>query len=79
MSSDLSCVGLAAASRELAELVSAVLPHAVLTGHGGGVDVLRWQDPSGARLVLGVRDRQLLDLLPSFAGAPAPGWPGWRR
>jgi hypothetical protein len=35
-----------------------------------GVTVLRWQDPSGARLVLAVRDRTVLDLLPSFAGEP---------
>jgi hypothetical protein len=69
VSSNLSCVGLAmATSRELGELVSAVLPHAVLLGHGGGVDVLRWQDSSGARLVLGIKDGQLADLLPSFAG-----------
>jgi hypothetical protein len=71
VSSNLSCVGLAmATSRELGELVSAVLPHAVLLGHSGGVDVLRWQDSSGARLLLGVKDRRLADLLPSFAGTP---------
>lgn len=71
VSSHLSCVGLAmATSRELGELVAAVLPHAVMLGHAGGVEVLRWQDSSGARLVLGVKDRQLADLLPSFAGTP---------
>jgi hypothetical protein len=30
--------------------------------------VLRWEDPSGARLILGVTDTDVPDLLPSFAG-----------
>lgn len=30
----------------------------------------RWEDPSGSRLVLGIQDGQLVDLLPSFASHP---------
>lgn len=71
MSSNLGCIGLAVADHdELARLAAAVLPDAVFIGRGGRVDVLRWEDPSGARLILGLREQEIIDLLPSFAGRP---------
>ena len=40
-----------------------------MTTRTGGIDVVRWQDPSGARLVIGLtRDGAVADLLPSFDG-----------
>ena len=68
MASNLACVGLSVATEtELNELVRAVRPTAVGIGHVAGVEVLRWEDPSGARLVLGLQDGQITSLLPSFA------------
>ncbi len=32
--------------------------------------MVRWQDPSGARLVLAMRGNEVLDVLPSYAGTP---------
>jgi hypothetical protein len=71
VSSNLSCVGLeVTTTEELGALVSAVLPHAVPLGRRGEVEVMRWQDASGARLVLELSNGKLTDLLPSFAGTP---------
>jgi hypothetical protein len=71
VASNLECVGLGVADRsDLRRLVSSALADARELGAVGGVSVLRWEDPSGARLVLAVRDREVLDLLPSFAGEP---------
>lgn len=70
MASNLACVGLAAACQaELSALVDAVLPSAVRLGQGAGVELLRWEDPSGARLVFVVDDGQVVSFLPSFASA----------
>lgn len=69
MTSNLDCVGLGVDGREGFEgLVAAALPTAVPIGAAGPVQVLRWQDPSGARLVIGLRDNQIISVLPSFAG-----------
>ncbi len=54
----------------LQQLVNTALTSAQRLGERDGITVLRWQDLSGARLVMGVRDGKLLDLLPSFAGTP---------
>lgn len=71
VASNLSCVGLAVDnSAELDELLDQLHPDLVPLGEAGGVEVLRWEDPSGARLILGVADGTLVDLLPSFAGRP---------
>jgi hypothetical protein len=71
MASNLSCVGLGVRDAdELSSLVDRVLPRAVELGRVGGLRVLRWEDPSGARLVLGVTGTDVPDLLPSFAGVP---------
>jgi hypothetical protein len=71
MASNLACVGLAVANQgELAAVVRSVLPHAVAFGEVDGLRVVRWEDRSGARLVLGLAGGEVRDLLPSFA-APA--------
>jgi hypothetical protein len=69
MASNLECVGLPVVDGAgLADLVKRVLPRARSIGRSGEVDVLRWEDPSGARLVLGIERGELVDLLPSFRG-----------
>jgi len=71
VASNLECVGLAVADHAgLARLVDQALGHAQPLGAAHGVTVLRWRDPSGASLVIAVRGREVVDLLPSFAGAP---------
>lgn len=68
MSSNLSCVGLACAdSAELGQLVQLAAGTARSVGHYNGVDVRRWQDPSGAGLILGWQGPTLVDLLPTYA------------
>jgi len=52
------------------ELVLTALRHAECLGEVDGVAVWRWQDPSGVRLVIALRDDEILDLLPSYAGTP---------
>jgi len=34
------------------------------------MELLRWEDPSGARMVLGISNGQVVDFLPSFAAPP---------
>lgn len=71
MAANLACVGLGVASQdELAALVDSILATAVPLGRAGDTDVLRWQDDSGARLVVTFRNDELEQLLPSFAGTP---------
>ncbi|MEU2610282.1 hypothetical protein ABZ570_01640 [Micromonospora sp. NPDC007271] len=71
MTSNLACVGLGVADRAgMRQLVSLALASAERLGEADGIAVLRWQDPSGARLVLGVRGDEVVDLLPSYAGTP---------
>src|SRR5262249_56974330 len=70
VSSDLACVGRAVAdSRELAHLVEQASATAQAVGTFDGVRVTRWQDPSGAALVLGWRAGEVADLLPTYASA----------
>ena len=67
MSPTLACVGLPVTDeRQLSALLDRILPEAQLLGPTGPNRVLRWEDPSGARLVLEVADEGLVDLLPSF-------------
>lgn len=69
VASNLECVGLGVGDRSgLQRLVNGALADARQVGVAAGVSVLRWEDPSGACLVLAVRDREVLDLLPSYAG-----------
>jgi hypothetical protein len=71
MASNLDCVGLGVTNREdLERLVNGALAEAELLAEVDGAMVLRWQDPSGARMVINVRDRDVLDLVPSYAGHP---------
>src|SRR5688572_12872699 len=68
MASNLACVGLAVSTRdELEVLVAAIRPAAVRFGRIGGIEWLRWDDPSGARLVIGLENGVLVDFLPCFA------------
>lgn len=70
VTSNLDCVGLGVkGADDLTRLVSRALPGSVSLGVVHGLDVRRWQDPSGSRLVLGVQDGKVADLLPSYAGA----------
>lgn len=72
MASNLACVGLAVASEdEIQSLVTQLLPLATPVGRAGRVEVVRWQDVSGARLVLGLEAGVVVDLLPSFAASPS--------
>jgi hypothetical protein len=73
-SSPAACIGLDVNDEtELDTLISSVLPRASLLGEVDGLRVVRWEDQSGARLVLGLADGELKDLLLSFA-APAETW-----
>ncbi len=71
MSSNLACVGwFVAHQAELGQLVDQALrlPSARQLGERDGVAVWRADDPSGARVVVGVRAGQIIDFLPTFAG-----------
>jgi hypothetical protein len=69
MASNLACVGLGLSrASDLGRLLESVLPRSSSLGSPGGVDVRRWEDPSGARLVFRIREGKLVDLLPSCAG-----------
>jgi hypothetical protein len=69
--SNLACLGLGVADNaELERLLSVAVPAARPLGEVDGIWVVRWEDPSGARLVMSVQGEQVLDLLPSFAGTP---------
>ncbi len=68
MASNLACVGLGVADvRDLSNLVRQASAAARPAGRFDGVEVTRWQDPSGAALVLGWRDGDVADLLPTYA------------
>src|SRR6476660_4205681 len=71
MSSDLACVGLATESEtEFDDLVRIVGPAASPVWRSGRVEVRRWQDPGGARLVFRMRNGVAESFVPSFAGTP---------
>jgi hypothetical protein len=71
VASNLSCIGFAAdGAAPIEDLLRTVLPASEPVGRQDGVDVFRWEDASGARLVISLRDGEVLDLLPSFAGRP---------
>ncbi|GAB2577105.1 hypothetical protein [Kribbella endophytica] len=70
MASNLDCLGLGVDSPEaFADLVERIGPHAVVVGAGpDDVELLRWQDPSGARLLLTRGKRGITRVTPSYAG-----------
>jgi hypothetical protein len=70
MASNLDCLGLGVDSPEaFADLVERIVPLAALVGIGDdGVELLRWEDPSGARLLLTRGKRGITRVTPSYAG-----------
>jgi hypothetical protein len=71
LSSDLACVGLGVGTeKEFDDLVRDVGPAATSVGRSGRVEVVRWQDPGGARLVFRMRGGVAESFVPSFAGSP---------
>jgi hypothetical protein len=68
VSSNFACIGLDIEdSDDLGRLLARIKPRVVELGRAGELRVLRWQDPSGARLMLGATADDVPDLLPSFA------------
>ncbi|WP_432948136.1 hypothetical protein ACQPXM_12885 [Kribbella sp. CA-253562] len=70
MASNLDCLGLGVDSPEaFADLVERIGPHAAVVGAGAdGVELLRWEDPSGARLLLTRGKRGIVRVTPSYGG-----------
>ena len=68
-SSPLACVGLAVPNPDwLDHLVYLAAERAAPVGEFDGIRVLRWQDPSGAALVLGCQEKGLItDVMPTYA------------
>jgi hypothetical protein len=54
----------------MVELLNRIQPDATQLGTSGDVEVFRWEDPSGARLVFGVSAGSVIDFVPSFAAQP---------
>src|SRR6266581_2049572 len=70
VASNLACIGLAVGDgTELGQLVTAAHRSAREVGVYRGVHVGRWQDDSGAGLILGWRSGELLDLIPAYTAA----------
>ena len=70
MTSALACVGLAVRDEaELSSLVTGAYRAVRETGVFGGVHVGRWQDDSGAVLILGWLCGELVDFVPAYAAA----------
>lgn len=59
-------------------LLHDVGPDSRSLGRVGGVDVRRWEDPSGARLVYDLRRGKVTGFLPSFAAVPGARLAGIR-
>jgi hypothetical protein len=70
MASNLDCLGLGVESPEaFADLVERIGPHTTLVARTADeVELLRWQDPSGARLLLTRGKRGITRVTPSYAG-----------
>jgi hypothetical protein len=75
MASNVACIGLGVDDEAgFDRLIDDARRQARPIGSGGGTDVYRFEDPSGARLVLGVDSAgRVVQALPSFA-APAEAW-----
>jgi hypothetical protein len=70
VTSALACVGLAVSDEtELGWLVTSTHRAVRETGVFDGVHVGRWQDDSGAALILGWRSGELLDFIPAYTAA----------
>ncbi|GAB3829585.1 hypothetical protein [Kribbella italica] len=70
MASNLDCLGLGVPSPEaFADLIERIGPAAVLVARtDDGVELHRWEDPSGARLLLTRGKRGITRVTPSYAG-----------
>jgi hypothetical protein len=69
--SNLECVGCGVEDEQAyGALIEATVPTAQPLGSTRMLNVLRWEDPSGARLVFTMNGNELLAFLPSFAGTP---------
>lgn len=80
MTSNLECVGLFADDAQaFDDLLRRVLLSSVEIGRADEVRVMRWEDPSGARMVLGLAPDGLVDMLPTFAGRPRVRLEGLHR
>jgi hypothetical protein len=80
VSSNFDCLGLGSLDRDgMNALLHRILPAAELLGETDGIAVRRWTDPSGVRLVFGLRGDELLELLPSYAGVPGANLTAVRR
>ena len=67
-SSPLACIGLAVANSD--GLSNLLYLAAQPVGEFGGIRVLRWQDPSGAALVLGCREEgRVVEVMPTYTAA----------
>lgn len=71
MASNLGCIGLQPDSEDaLLELLNSVETALRPLGPAGdGVEILQWTDESGGRLTISVSGEDIVDLVPSFAGA----------
>lgn len=73
MPSNFDCIGLPGDSTEvIASLIEQILPASTHLGTAhSGAETYRWQDPSGARVVIEMRGKLVHSAVPSFAGMPA--------
>jgi hypothetical protein len=68
VASNLACIGLAVeGSAALGDLITRAMLTATPVGTFDSVEVFRWQDPSGAALVLGRQLNDFVDLLPTYS------------
>jgi hypothetical protein len=71
----LNCVGLPNDSDALEALLRRIEPALTTVGRKGALQVDRWEDPSGARLILRRRGGEIVSFVPSYAGMPG-AWIG---
>ena len=80
MASNLACVGLAAdTNEEFARMLDRMEPAMTSVGRDGPLEAFRWQDQSGARVVITVRSGSVEGFMPSFAGTAVTQLGGVRR
>lgn len=67
MASNLACIGLDVGSRgDFDALISSLLDDATSIGRAGRTEVFRWQDPSGARVVIEVHAGAVEGVIPGY-------------
>ncbi len=71
VTSNLACIGLRVADDEaMRQLIHAAMEGAESIARRGSLTLYRWQDPSGARLLVWTEGGTVVDLLPSYAAEP---------